>query len=156
MKYIEAPNQIKIEEPEKSIFLAGSITGAWNWQEEIMRKLIGTLNVVNPRREIFNVFDKNVEKEQISWEFHKLREVKNVLFWFSHETLAPITLFEYGSALERYLKGDLTNIFVGIHPDYQRKNDVIIQTELNAPELLKNFTSSIDDLSKIILDHFSK
>ena len=132
MKYIEAPAYISEcgfsddgITSENSIFLAGSITGAWDWQKEVADKLIHKWNVFNPRRENYNGLVPNAEREQITWEYKALRFCDNVLFYFSHETLAPITLFEYGKMLKSH-----KNLFVCIHSEYKRKNDVIIQTNL--------------------------
>lgn len=68
---------------------------------------------------------------------------ENILFYFSKETVAPITLFEYGTLLEQFNQGKKI-IHVAIHPEYPRKNDVLIQTELRAPKLMKNIAFSLD------------
>ena len=133
MKYIEAPQRIKLGSdnvyPHNSIFLAGSITGAVDWQNRAKDCLIPYYNVFNPRRENYSTFDPSVEKEQITWEHDHLLFCDNIMFYFSHETLAPITLLEYGKMLSIAQWVQL-NIFVCIHPEYKRKNDVLIQTEL--------------------------
>jgi hypothetical protein len=139
MKYVEAPDySLEIERlnPRDNLFLAGSITGAYDWQIQMLQKtsfpdesVLDKYNVFNPRRNSFDLMNKEVEKEQITWEYHIINnKCKNILFWFSHETLAPITLYEYGRVLARFDQYD--NIFVGIHPEYKRKNDVLIQSEL--------------------------
>lgn len=148
MRYIEAPNMPVINGDiydvcsfySKSIFLAGSITGAENWQLKAAEKLIHHYNVFNPRRKNYDVMDPALE-EQITWEFKQLRECRNILFWFSWETNAPITLFEYSKELMRN-----KNLFIGIHPDYKRKNDVLIQTKLERPDLAKSIVFSLDEL----------
>lgn len=61
------------------------------------------------------------------------------------ETLNPITLFELGSWLNSDKK-----IFIGMHPDYEKKNNMIIQTKLVRPEIeiiysLKELTDQIKD-----------
>jgi len=114
MKYIEAPNyslDIARLDPDNCLFLAGSITGAHDWQKEMAFKkyeinifglkasFIECFNVFNPRRVDFDASDPNVEKEQITWEYHCIHHCHHILFWFAPETLAPITLFELGSAL---------------------------------------------------------
>jgi hypothetical protein len=128
--YLEAPNRSDKINYSNALFLAGSITGAYDWQKYAAAKL-SMYDVVNPRRANYHSMDPAVEREQITWEFDQLNACRNILFWFSFETLAPITLFEYGSMLRKNVGRDkYQNIFVGIHPDYKRKNDVIIQTEL--------------------------
>lgn len=129
--YLEAPNRSDKIRYKQALFLAGSITGAYDWQSYAAKKL-SMYDVVNPRRANYSTIDPAVEREQITWEFDHLKRCGNILFWFSHETLAPITLFEYGSMLRKIVEryDDVQRIFVGVHPDYKRKNDVIIQTEL--------------------------
>jgi len=53
-----------------------------------------------------------------------------ILFWFPCETLCPIVLYELGA-------WSMTDkqIYVGVHPDYKRKQDVEIQTKLARPSV---------------------
>lgn len=171
MKYIEAPNydlEIARLNPADNLFLAGSITGAQDWQKELAFKkydifelddniesatdkdirLVDYFNVFNPRRANFDVNDPSVEKEQITWEYHCIHQCRYILFWFAPETLAPITLFELGSALNTH---EHENIFIGIDPLYKRKNDVIIQTSLRNKKLADRIVFSKDDLAKQVL-----
>ncbi|MGE3809463.1 MAG: hypothetical protein AB7K24_32770 [Gemmataceae bacterium] len=48
-----------------------------------------------------------------------------IMFWFPCETLCPITLFELGKWVATDKK-----LFIGHHPEYQRKNDIRIQVGL--------------------------
>jgi hypothetical protein len=162
MKYIEAPNyslDIARLNPEECLFLAGSITGAENWQKDLAyaeyddpfskKRLINHYNIFNPRRENFNNLDPKIEQEQITWEYHCIHRCKYILFWFAKETFAPITLFELGSALHTH---DHSKIFIGIDPEYKRKNDVIIQTRLRNEYLSNRITFSKEDLVLQILN----
>ncbi len=151
MLYIEAPNHSGAFDPDESIFLAGSITGSWNWQAEIIPKLIYDFDVVNPRRDDFDVTNPNVEREQITWEHHFLSRCRHVLFYFSNETLAPITLFEYGTLLLDCKLGN-KKLYVCIHPEYKRKNDVIIQTELRCPKLANEICYDLETLVNKVLN----
>ena len=171
MKYIEAPNydlEIARLNPKDNLFLAGSITGAEDWQKELAFKkydifelddniesatdkdirLVDYFNVFNPRRANFDVSDPSVEKEQITWEYHCIHQCRYILFWFAPETLAPITLFELGSALNTH---EHKNIFIGIDPEYKRKNDVIIQTSLRNKALADKIVFSKDELAEQVL-----
>jgi hypothetical protein len=153
MKYIEAPNMdisIATLDPNTCLFLAGSISNAKDWQSEIVKKMDGmkglldVYNVFNPRRANFDTANTDNEKEQITWEFHCINKLcSNVLFWFSSETVAPITLFEYGKVLKTHHH---SRIFVGIHPDYPRLRDVVIQTELENPNLASRIVYDLNDL----------
>lgn len=152
MRYIKAPEydlEIATLNPRDCIFLAGSISNAQNWQEEILdlgyNKLTDLYHVFNPRRDDFDVSDKTMEKAQITWEHHCInKRCDNILFWFSHETMAPITLFEYGKVLKTH---NHSKIFVGVHPNYPRKNDVYIQTELENPHLARRIVSNLKMLA---------
>ena len=99
MEYITAPNySVEIDRlpDDQCIFLAGSISNARDWQAEAAERLRSKYHVFNPRRPNYDTFDPTVELQQITWEHHCLDKCKHILFWFSHETVAPITLFEYG------------------------------------------------------------
>ncbi len=129
MKYIGCPEVYNGK--GKSLFLAGGITGCVNWQAELVELLKEEkIVLLNPRRKKFEVEDSIIEEEQIKWEFEHLKKADMVSFWFTEETLCPITLYELGkqSALDK-------PIFIGIHPNYKRKRDVEIQTKLIRPEI---------------------
>jgi hypothetical protein len=139
--YLEAPNYLSIKDYKKlrtTVFLAGSITGAEDWQLRATSILLARYDIFNPRRADFNKEDSEQERIQIEWEWIHLNIASKILFWFSDETIAPITLFEYGKFLTH---GD---IHVGVHPEYIRRNDILIQTELEKPHL--KIHSSLDSL----------
>lgn len=133
-----------------SLFLAGGITGTGNWQTEMIGLLAAAgpwknfFTILNPRRDDFDITNKAVEEEQITWEFRHLRSCAAVLFWFTPETLCPITLYELGKMVES--KGKL---FVGVHPDYKRKRDVEIQLRLSRPEIV--IATSLEQLAKQVI-----
>jgi hypothetical protein len=131
MRYIEAPNTYILDSRKKSIFLAGGITGCPDWQQEIVRLLRTTdLILLNPRRKNFPIGDSGVAFEQIKWEWQALRDANSILFWFPCETLCPIVLYELGA-------WSMTNkpIYVGVHSEYTRRQDVEIQTGLVRPDV---------------------
>lgn len=147
MQYIEAINS----EPAKykSIFLAGGISNCPDWQKDVANALKDyEITVFNPRRTNFPISIAEESQQQIKWEYQRLRQADFIVFWFSHATLNPITLFEYGSALERNQK-----LIVGVHPKYKRKQDVEIQTNLknkgieivnSIPDLIASIKSLLD------------
>lgn len=113
-----------------SIFLGGSISGAWDWQSHVIEKLKNDdVLIFNPRRPDFDATNEKMEIGQIAWEFRHLRIADAILFWFSGETLAPITLFELG----RYSIIAGRPLFVGCDPMYKRRRDVEIQMSLIDP-----------------------
>lgn len=139
MRYIEALDEWRWE--GTSVFLAGGVTGCPNWQQD-MRGLLSDTNLIlfNPRRTHFPIGDPNAAQAQIAWEYNHLREATTILFWFPCETLCPIVLYELGA-------WSMTNkpIFVGVHPDYQRRKDIEIQTRLVRPEVEVIYT--LEDLA---------
>lgn len=141
MIYIESPNEYdKKRHSGDAVFLAGGITGCLDWQQEMTEMLRNTsLVLLNPRREDFPIHDPNAAREQITWEHCHLGMADAVSFWFSPETLNPIVLYELG-AWSKSTKP----IFVGVHPEYKRRQDVEIQTELERPEV--NIVYSLQEL----------
>lgn len=146
MRYIESPEILESHIGGKSIFLAGGITSCPNWQKDIV-KLLNDANLVllNPRREDFPINDPNAALEQITWEFKHLRMADTILFYFPKETLCPIVLFELGA-------WSITDkpIFVGVHPEYKRRQDVEIQIALARPDVevvysLQNLAQQVRD-----------
>jgi Nucleoside 2-deoxyribosyltransferase like len=129
MRYIQAPTEYSGDDP--SVFLAGGITGCGDWQREVAELLAGSdLVVLNPRRRNFPIDDPSAAEEQIGWEFRHLRRATARLFWFPPATLCPIALYELGAWSMR--PGPL---FVGVDPQYARRQDVEIQTSLARPNV---------------------
>ena len=147
MHYIEALQTYDGKEP--SLFLAGGITGCPDWQQEMITALSNTsLVVFNPRRTQF-FSHKDAAKEQIIWEYTHLCKATAISFWFPQETLCPIALYELGA-------WSMTNkkIFIGVHPAYQRIQDVRIQTALARPDV--QIVTSIEYLAQDIVSWTKK
>lgn len=138
---------------EISVFLAGGITGCYNWQKEMFDILNSTpdvnLTLLNPRRENWPENDPEATTEQIKWEFEHLQKADTIVFWFPPETLCPITLFEFGKWLSKS-SGPLAvrkPLFVGCHPEYKRLLDVQVQTKLERP-----FMNIHTDIQSVVND----
>lgn len=147
-KVIVAPEIYTPKDNETSLFLGGGITDCPDWQAKLIELLKDTPDLVmyNPRRKNFPIDDPNASKEQITWEHDYLQEVDILVFWFSKGSLNPIVLYElgrYGNSSERML-------FVGMDKEYKRSQDVLIQTELDRPEV--EVVYSLEDLSIQILN----
>lgn len=158
MRIVEAPEKYRPEKGvfpvlpnSKTVFLAGGITNCWNWQNDALylfsqSKLSDDYVIFNPRREDFPIDDPNAAEEQITWEHNALRFCQVIMFWFPHETLCPIVLYELGA-------WSMTGkpIYVGAHHEYQRLQDVKIQTKLARPEV--KIIMSLDGLVDAVLHH---
>ena len=140
--YIESPECL-IDAPEgKPVFLAGGITNCPDWQQEMVGLLCDTsVILLNPRRADFPIGDPEAAQEQIEWEYNHLRKANGILFWFPCETICPIVLYELGAWSMTTLP-----IFVGVHPQYQRRQDVEIQTGLVRPDV--RVVYSLKDLAR--------
>lgn len=142
LRYIEAPAEHVTNAP--SVFLAGGITDAENWQPEMAQRLAHPgLTVVNPRQRAFSGRPVAAE-EQTKWEFRHIGKASAMLFWFPPQTLCPIALYELGRA-----SATSVPLFVGVHPDYQRKRDVVIQLGLARPDVDVVFAQA--DLAQQVL-----
>ena len=129
MNYIEAPKAYCGN--EKSLFLAGGISNCPDWQTLIIAHLWKEeITLFNPRRVKFPMDDRDAAPEQIQWEFKNLRKADAILFWFPKETLCPIVLYELGAH-----SMSPKSLFVGVHPEYERKLDVEVQLKLVRPEI---------------------
>lgn len=144
MIYIEACKNWKKLPGQFALFLAGGIVGCPDWQQEMVELLSDTdLTLLNPRRVDFPIHNSNVAYEQIVWEYKYLRKADIIQFWFAEETLQPIVLYELG-----IWAASNKPIFVGIHPEYRRRQDVEIQIGLVRPSV--EIVYSLQELSQQI------
>jgi hypothetical protein len=145
MNYVECPDVYERKEGEKSLFLAGGISGCRVWQKDMADLLKEEdLVVINPRRRHFDINDPQMEYDQIKWEYEHLGKSDSVSFWFPKETLCPITLYELG----KIVMSDKP-LFVGCDPQYERRRDVEIQLGLSRPEV--KIVYSLNELAKQIV-----
>lgn len=153
-KIITAPEPI--EPCYLSIFLAGGISNCSDWQKDVAERIAAETDAIvyNPRRVDFDMSAyEEVSRQQIIWEWHALRQATVNLFWFPPETLCPITLLEYGSAMERLHTGAL---MCGTHPDYARRFDVIEQTKLKQHGHIFDNLDTLVDQTIMLLKNMSQ
>jgi hypothetical protein len=150
MYYIEAPEPYRNNQHEQFpvIFLAGGITNCVNWQAQVVDGL-RDLDVVilNPLRTIWPTDDPDASRKQIAWEFAMMRKASCIAFWFTANTLQPITLFELGSwlmFLQMKPNGVLPeSILLGVDPGYARLDD--ISEQIRCSHLPLQLVSSLDE-----------
>lgn len=149
---IEAPLR-EFEPREHSLFLAGGITNCPDWQKDFINLLkdVPSLTILNPRRKDFPIHDPNAANEQIKWEYDFLKSAEMIVIWFSRGSLNPIVLYELGRWVNS--RPDIP-AFIGIDPEYTRKQDVIIQTKLSRPDIEVVFT--LEELADQIRDYLEK
>ncbi|MDY6902992.1 MAG: nucleoside 2-deoxyribosyltransferase domain-containing protein [Cyanobacteriota bacterium] len=142
-KYIEALEEFNGQ--GDAIFLAGGISGCPDWQSQMVELLEPSPWIIlNPRRANFPIHEPDASRQQIAWEYKHLRLASAILFWFPKETICPIVLYELGA-------WSMTDkpLFIGVHPNYPRRQDVEIQTSLVRPEV--KIVYSLQDLAEKIL-----
>lgn len=146
--YTEAPSKIYIEDDSKSIFIAGGITGCWDWQKDAATYLLKHSYfdyIFNPRRKNFDITDLEQTPIQIAWENDYLNLSTHILFWFTADTVQPITLFELGKWAHQPNK----TIYVGCDPEYSRVLDVKTQLGLSRPDI--KIWDTLDDMLEFII-----
>lgn len=137
MKLITAP-EVWEDPLEKSVFVAGGITGCPDWHAELFELLSVTdITLLNPRQENFPIDNPDASVAQIEWEYEHLAMADAILFWFPCETLCPIALYELGRWTAEWNANseEPTPLFVGCHPEYKRRTDVKVQLGLARPEI---------------------
>jgi len=147
---VEAPNEVYslYTEARKKIFLAGGISNCSDWQSELIKKVqYKNVTLYNPRRVYFPMNDSSEAERQIIWEYRHLKEADGIVFWFSKGSVNPIVLYELG----KWGNSSDKKIIVGIDKEYERKEDVIIQTKLSRPDVeivhsLESIVRWIDEL----------
>lgn len=155
-KYLKAPDELgcDYEKYPRRVFLAGGVTTKEHWQEEVAEKLRDLdILLINPRRNNYPDFKEHAgwieAKKQIHWEYFWRSVATQVVFWFSEETLQPISLLELGNQLEVYLRKNYTSdaLFIGAHPNYQRRFDLVNHVPLLNPKIQReDITDSLDGL----------
>ena len=117
IQVIKSPSNEPVKNP--SIFLAGGLFNCPDWQAtatELFARSGKDLTIINPRRDNFT---PDMHREQVLWETEKLEQADLVLFWFPHETLCPMTLYEFG-----WLVNSDKDIVVGASNEYKRLYDI--------------------------------
>lgn len=148
---IEAINEVYSLENNENIklFLAGGITNCPDWQKDIIEIMKDEydLTIYNPRRANFPINDPKASEQQITWEYNHLRDADIIIFWFAKGSLNPIVLYELG----RWGNSSDKPIFIGCDPEYQRKQDVEIQTKLSRPDV--QIVYSLEDLADKVFEY---
>ena len=134
MIVITAPHLYIPRYDEITIFLAGGITGCYDWQKETidhLRRFVGgdddQVVVYNPRQENFDINNPYSATDQITWEFQYLSNVDIFSMYFvGGDQIQPICMYELG----RYTKPYGDQQVISVEMDYVRKNDVVIQVAL--------------------------
>lgn len=81
--------------------------------------------IASPRREAGFSMDGPGAAAQIAWEHKALASSYTKSYYFTRDTVQPIVLLELGKHL-----ANPVNLFIAIEDGYQRKFDVLVQSDL--------------------------
>ena len=157
IEIIQAPNIETVDGIR--LFIAGGISNCPNWQDELTDRLLVDKKIKNElighdyiNISVFNPRCKGIPEEdaQIKWEYERLQTSNIISFWFSVGSLNPITLFEYGA----HFKSKEKTIIVGCHKDYDRKNNVIRQSELASTniDVKEKFEDFYNNIVEVLIE----
>lgn len=143
--YMEAPADTDLGDMKiASVFLAGGIDKAPNWQKEIVsmfneRKV--NVALYNPRRKKEITAEEYANHmEQVSWEFKNLRKADLNLFWFPENAPCTTSLFELGY----WLGKEPEKVLIGINPGHYKESGIKTQLELLGSKI--QVASSLEEL----------
>jgi hypothetical protein len=148
-RVLKAPAEFNAVHPGRILFLAGAVSNG-DWQDPMVRRLAPHLDgwtIVNPRLDDPPKDDAGI-REEIAWEYRHLHDADAVLFWLEPPTFCPISLYELG-------KVTMTEkpLFLGVHPAYDCRTDVVVQTQLARPDAV--IVHSLDELAEAVLEHLA-
>jgi rhodanese-related sulfurtransferase len=155
---VTAPNERFKREENIFIFLAGSIDNgeADNWQDNIIEELFNWSNIkdddniviLNPRREDWNKDIDPTQRSpylisQINWELRGMEASDIILFYFTKDSKAPISLLELGLNINKKNK----KIIVYCEEGFYR--------QINIEETCKRYNVDfyLDSITDISLDN---
>lgn len=104
---------------DQSIFLAGSITGAADWQSiaiRLLREAGFTGWIFNPRRDEAFSEEPGIWEEQVNWEREYLKKATVILFWLPQGTEGLTSRWE----MAEFARAG-KNIVAGIEDGFRRK-----------------------------------
>lgn len=132
-----------------TLYLAGPVAGAPDWQAHAMRVLAGEAAVLlNPRPVTAPVDEPAAHAEHARWAHHHRRRASVMLFWFP-AICGPDGLVELGAALAVQPTDRLA---VGVDPECPYRRDVLVQAVLERPDLpvRETLEDTITDASAIL------
>jgi hypothetical protein len=171
MRVIEhkPPQHVLLNEDDLSLFFAGPIQGAPDWQTEGIKIVENfpedeEIHILNPRREYLG--EEFVYEKQVKWEKVGLNAVKKsggVIFWFAKRDLsvpyeetrayAQTTRIEFGRVMGWKDYDPTINVSIGIEPGYKgsEKYFKTCADEFELP-IFPTLEETCIDALKLILD----
>lgn len=159
MLKVYEPLEYYSKKEKLSIFLAGGIDRAPDWQKDAiayLNKKYGDMDlaILNPRRSTpFTTEDYEARGEQVEWEFKHLRYASVILFWFPENAPCTTSLLELGYWLNS------SKIAVGINPGHYKERSIKTQIALlNKSRLGINLSvaSKLEDTIETAIRYLNK
>lgn len=154
MQEIKAPNTYTTA--KYTIFLAGAIDmgKAKDWQKEVVEALSKfDIQILNPRR---TDWDSSWEQSadnaefatQVVWEHNAMDAADMVIFVFTKDSKAPITMYELG----RF--GREKDSLVCVEEGFYRQGNMDIYCRLDKIPVYHNMEALLQDLKAVLSEHF--
>lgn len=143
---IRLPPDLNMESKFPKIFLGGCIGGCDDWQNDFLELLGAHVGLAHKKALVYNPrWDyKWTSTQQIEWEFERLRDSDITIMWFGKGGMNRIVFYELGM----WINSTGRKAVVGCDPEFDRKDDVVIQTKLARPDL--PIYTSINDIAKAV------
>jgi hypothetical protein len=148
---IKAPSPESVQHKDlKSIFLAGTTSGTYDWREALAEQLADLPIVIfNPiRRDWDSSWVEDVScvafKSQVEWELEKQEKADVVVIYFGAGTDAPISLLELGLCAKE------KKAIVYVQEGYRKKGNVEIVCAKYGVPVVSEFVGLRDGIRKLL------
>lgn len=143
------PSTYLAPKPESiRVFMGGGIGECPDWQKDFIKEfeklddqISNNVQLINPRWEY-----KWTGFQQVEWEYKMLLESDIIMMWFSRGGKNRIVFYELGM----WINSRGIPAVIGCDPEFDRKEDVTIQTHLARPEL--KIHTTIKDMVKEVAE----
>lgn len=135
-----------------TIFLAGSIDMGKTrpWHEEVFKALKDLdIQILSPKRDDWDdswtqEADDPQFREQVTWEFNAMRSADLILYCFTKESKAPVTMYELG----RF--GDEKDCIVCVEEGFYRQGNLHLYCEFDNIPIYRKLDEMLEDLHKAL------
>jgi len=142
-----------------SVFLAGPIQGAPEWQQYFIDKVKESytdntvIQILNPRRTEFNK-EKFVYEQQVDWETNSLNSADIIVFWLCNEVehiegrdYAQTSRFEIGEWVAKICEcGSPKKIIIGIEDGFKGDRYIKYRTSKFGIPIYNNLDDIINEV----------
>ena len=143
---IRDPPNLDMKSDMTKVFLGGCIGECDDWQQKWIDLFGAHVGIAGKKALVYNPrWDyKWTSVQQIEWEFDRLRDSDIIVMWFGKGGMNRIVFYELGM----WINSTGRKAVIGCDPDFDRKDDVVIQTKLARPEL--PIYTTLNDVAKAV------